>query len=204
MKKISFVALLVFSSSFVWAQGRANLGLKGGINIASTTNSEGDQSGSRVGFHAGLLGHIHLAPQWSLQPEIVYSSQGSKYTTDVTGVPVEHQLSLNYVNIPLLLQYNFDNGFRLQTGPQVGFLAGVTDKVQGNETGFFTSDDFKSTDISWSFGLGYLSYSGFGIDGRYNLGLSNINDFGTATVKNTVFQLGVFYLFNQNHKATSR
>src|SRR5687768_5771463 len=169
MKKISFMVLLLVSGSSLWAQSQANFGLKGGINIASTTNSEGDQSGSRVGFHAGLLGHIHLSPEFSLQPEIVYSSQGSKYTTDVTGTPVEHQLSLNYVNIPLLLQYNFENGFRLQTGPQVGFLASVTDKVQGAETGFFTSDDFKSTDFSWSFGLGYLSSSGFGIDGRYNL-----------------------------------
>lgn len=204
MKKISFLLLVVLSGSCLWAQKQASFGLKGGINIASTTNSQGDQSGSRVGFHAGLLGHIHLAPEWSLQPEIVYSSQGSKYTTEASGTPTEHQLALNYVNIPLLLQYNFDNGFRLQTGPQVGFLASVADKVQGTETGIFTSDDFKSTDFSWSFGLGYLSYSGFGIDGRYNLGVSNINDFGTATVKNRVFQVGVFYLFNQNHKATSR
>ena len=202
MKKISFLALSFLFGAVVLAQSTSNFGVKGGINIASTTNDEGDQSGSRFGFHAGLLAHIHLAPNWSLQPEVVYSSQGSKYTTPTLNV--EHQLSLNYINIPLQLQYNFNNGFRLQTGPQIGFLASVADKVDGTETGDFTSDDFKSTDFSWTFGLGYLGSSGFGIDGRYNLGISNINDFGTATVKNTVFQLGVFYLFNQDHKRRSR
>jgi hypothetical protein len=55
----------------------------------------------------------------ALQPEAVYSSQGAKYT--VNGA--EHTLSLNYINIPLQIQYMFDNGFRLQTGPQAGFLA---------------------------------------------------------------------------------
>lgn len=202
MKKISFLVFSLLCCFFAWAQSTSNFGIKGGINIASTTNDEGDQSGSRVGFHGGFLAHIHLAPNWSLQPEVVYSSQGSKYTTPTLNV--EHQLSLNYINIPLQLQYNFHNGFRLQSGPQIGFLASVIDKVDGAETGDITSDDFKSTDFSWTFGLGYLGSSGFGIDGRYNLGISDINDFGTAKVKNTVFQLGVFYLFHQDHKRRSR
>lgn len=200
MKKISLFVITALFSTVLFAQTNANIGLKGGINIASTTNSEGDQSGSKVGLNAGLLAHIHITPEWALQPEIVYSSQGAKYTIS-NG---EHQLNLNYINIPLQLQYNFDNGFRLQTGPQVGFLVGVNDKLNGNETGNFTSDDFKTTDFSWTFGLGYLTYSGFGLDGRYNLGLSNINDFGTAKVKNSVFQLGVFYLLNHSHKAHSK
>jgi hypothetical protein len=98
----------------------------------------------------------------------------------------------------------FDNGFRIQTGPQLGILASVNDKLNDVETGNFTSDDFKSIDFAWSAGLGYLTYSGFGIDARYNFGLSNINDFGTNNLKNNVFQVGLFYMLNNNHKAQSR
>jgi hypothetical protein len=83
-------------------------------------------------------------------------------------------------------------------------LAGVKDKRNGTETGIFTSDDFKTVDFSWSAGLGYLTYSGLGVDARYNFGLSNINDFGTATVHNNVFQVGLFYLLDHSHKAASR
>lgn len=199
MKRISLILIAFLCTATVFAQD-AKIGLKGGLNISTLSNSQGGERGSRLGFNGGLLAHIHLSPEWSLQPEVVYSSQGAKYTVN----DGEHNLALNYLNIPLLLQYNFDNGFRLQTGPQVGFLASVKDKRNGAETGFFTSDDFKTVDFSWSAGLGYLTYSGLGIDGRYNFGISNINDAGTAVVHNNVFQIGLFYLLNHNHKATSR
>src|SRR5678816_387438 len=114
------------------------------------------------------------------------SSQGAKYTITVNGVSDEHVLSLNYINLPVQLQYMFDNGFRLQTGPQVGFLAGVKDKIGDNETGYFTSQDFKTVDFSWSAGLGYLSTSGVGVDARYNFGISDINNVGSNVLHNNV------------------
>jgi hypothetical protein len=198
MKKISLALCALLLVCATWAQ-TANFGIKGGLNV-STLSDETDQLGSRLGFHAGLLAHIHFSPQIALQPEIVYSSQGAKYTV----TDGEHSLALNYVNLPVQFQYMFNNGFRLQTGPQVGFLAGVNDKVSGSETNNFTSDDFKTVDFSWSAGLGYLTQSGLGVDARYNFGLSNINDFGDAERRNNVFQVGLFYMFNNAHKATSR
>lgn len=98
----------------------------------------------------------------------------------------------------------FNNGFRLQTGPQVGFLTGVKDKNGSVETNNFTSDDFKSVDFAWTAGLGYLTQSGFGVDARYNFGLSNINDAGSTERRNNVFQAGLFYMFDHAHKAKSR
>jgi hypothetical protein len=76
--------------------------------------------------------------------------------------------------------------------------------VNGTDSQYFTSEDFKSTDVAWTFGLGYLTYSGLGIDGRYNLGLSNINKAGGNTLKNNVFQVGLFYMLDNSHKAQSR
>lgn len=202
MKKISLLAIGFMSlASTMQAQSSALFGLKGGVNFATLNSNQTTDFKSRTAFNVGALAHIHLNPSWAIQPEVVYSSQGTKYTSG----GAEHQLHLDYVNIPVLVQYMFDNGFRLQTGPQVGILTSVSDKLSGNETGIFKKDDFKSTDFSWSFGLGYLTYSGFGLDGRYNLGISNINNTtGGANIKNSVFQLGVFYLFNNNHKAQSR
>src|SRR5688572_32995374 len=94
MKKISlvFCALLCIGSAF--AQG-AKFGLKGGLNV-STLSDDNDELGSKLGFHAGALAHIHISPQFALQPEVVYSSQGAKYTV----TDGEHTLALNYINIP--------------------------------------------------------------------------------------------------------
>lgn len=196
MKKAGLFLCTVFFSSVLFGQTDAKFGVKGGLNIASTSNTIEGETGTRLAPNAGLLAHIHLSPAVSLQPELMYSGQGG----EVAGV----DLLLHYINVPVLVQYNFNNGFRLQTGPQVGFLVGVNDKIDGNETNIFTSDDFKSTDIAWSFGLGYLSKSGLGIDGRYNLGLTGINDGGGGKTTNRVIQLGLFYLFDHSHKVTSK
>jgi hypothetical protein len=199
MKKISLLMLALAVGATLFAQD-AKFGFKAGLNVANLHNSNGSEWGSKLGLHAGVLAHIHLNPSWAIQPEVVYSSQGAKYTVG----DGEHELSLNYINIPVQLQYMFSNGFRLQTGPQLGFLAGVKDKHNGTETGIFTTEDFKTVDFSWSVGLGYLTYSGFGVDGRYNFGISNVNNAGSNILHNNVFQLGVFYLLNHNHKAMSR
>ena len=197
MKKISLFFCALSLAAMTFAQ-QAAIGLKAGLNVANLSNSSGYDMGSKLGFNGGLLAHIHLAPTLALQPEAVYSSQGAKYTVDGT----EHELNLNYINIPVQLQYMFNNGFRLQTGPQVGFLAGVKDKVGGSETGYFTSQDFKTVDFSWSAGLGYLSASGLGVDGRYNFGISDVNNVGSNVLKNNVFQLGLFYMLNNARTST--
>ena len=199
MKKMPFLfAALLFSLS-LFAQEPPVFGLKGGLNVSSLTGNFNGKD-SRLGIHLGALGHIHLTDKLALQPEAVFSSQGVRYQAG----DGEHSLGLNYINVPLQLQYMFNNGFRLQTGPQLGLLVDVTDKRGNTETNFFSSDDFKTVDAAWSFGLGYLTYSGLGIDARYNLGLTNTVDEGIAERKNRVFQLGLFYMFDARHKSKSR
>ncbi len=198
MKKISlFFAAFVLTLA-VAAQDRTKLGFKAGLNIANLNIENGESTDSRMGFHAGALAHIHLTPGLSLQPEIVYSQQGMEH--EIGGST--NTWKLNYINVPVQLQYNFNNGFRLQTGPQLGFLL---DPVIENENGtrLDITDDLKKTDVSWTFGGGYLSHSGFGVDARYNYGLSNINE-GANNVSNRVFQVGVFYMLDNRHKAKSQ
>jgi hypothetical protein len=50
-------------------------------------------------------------------------------------------------------------------------------------------------------GISYLGFSGFGVDARYNIGLTNVLQASSPTAKNSVFQVGVFYLFDHQHKA---
>lgn len=165
-----------------------NLGLKGGLNVYNINNDNNSEYDSKVGFHAGLIGHIHLTRQFAVQPELVYSLQGAKYTNG----GVESKLNLGYINIPVLLQYMFDNGFRLQAGPQVGFMLNAKTEIDDVKTD--VKDAFKTVDLGLGFGAGYVTTSGFGIDARYNLGLSDITESDAVKSTNRGFQLGVFYL----------
>ena len=186
MKKISFFTLMVLAGFAVHAQ-TVNFGLKGGLNMATIDSKESSDIKNRLAYHAGLFANIPLNTQIAIQPEAVYSSQGAKYTEG----GVEHSLALNYVNIPVMVQAMVGKGFYAEVGPQLGILTGTADKVNDAETGFFSTDDFKKTDVALGVGLGYKGFSGFGIDARYNLGLTNINNIGTANIKNNVLQVGL-------------
>jgi hypothetical protein len=48
--------------------------------------------------------------------------------------------------------------------------------VKNDEESTDIKDDYKKVDFSWAFGASYVSNSGLGVDARYNLGISNIND----------------------------
>ncbi len=167
-----------------------NIGIKGGLNIYNTYNDNNAEADSKLGLHAGLLGHIHLSDEFALQPELVFSVQGSQFTVGGSDV----KLDLNYINVPLLLQYMFDNGFRIAAGPQLGLLLSAKSRVNSSETD--VKDSYEDTDIGIGLGMSYVNpSSGFGVDARYNHGMTNINATGPNNSFNRGFQVGVFYLF---------
>ncbi len=168
-----------------------DIGIKGGLNLYNIKNEGNTAYDTKAGVNIGLLGHIHFTKQFALQPELVYSTEGGKYT--VTGV--DTKVNLAYINVPVLFQYMFENGFRLEAGPQVGFLTSA--KSETNKTKTDIKDNIKPVDFSLGLGVSYLHpKSGFGVDARYNLGLSNINENSSTKSTNRGFQLGVFYLFD--------
>ncbi|OSZ79699.1 hypothetical protein CAP36_00065 [Chitinophagaceae bacterium IBVUCB2] len=191
MKK--HLVLIIFSALSIPAlhAQHTNFGIKAGYNSSSVQITNSNDYDSKSGLHVGGLAHIHINKHFAVQPELVYSCQG--------GESGNTKLKLNYLNVPVLLQYMVNDGFRLQTGPQVGFLVTAKQKIGNVEVDI--DDTYDAVDFSWSFGAGYLFTSGIGIDARYNLGLNNISDDETFEAKNRVFQVGLFYQFkNDNNK----
>ena len=188
MKKMFMIAVCIAASGFLFAQS-VQFGLKGGVNIASLNFENGRDFDSRASFNVGGLAHIHVSPHFAVQPEIYYSGQGGKDGSE--------KARLGYLNIPVLVQYMAGNGFRLQTGPQLGILLSAEDEVDGVSTD--EKDNLNTVDFAWSFGAGYkFPGCGLGVDARYNLGLTNIMDGGPDVVKNRVLSIGLFYQFMNN------
>jgi len=164
------------------------LGIKAGVNIANMHVENNTEYESRTGFYIGALAHIHIAEHFAVQPEVMYSAQGSELGT-IKG-------KYDYINVPVLLQYMTHNGFRLQTGPQVGFL--VSAKNKSGDLEVDVKDQLNTVDFAWSFGASYLSKVGLGLDARYNLGLTDIlDDDANPEAKHRVWQIGVFYQFQK-------
>ena len=191
MKHLMLIAAgLMVVTTLAAQRTTTEFGIKGGVNIANLKIDGLGDGDSRTGFHVGGLAHIHVTPKFAVQPEIMFSTQGRRET--IAGN--KYETNLSYINIPVLAQYMTGSGFRLQTGPQLGILVDAEAGLdEGPETD--VGDNYKTPDISWVFGVSYLTDSRIGFDARYNLGLSNINDAGTRDIKNRVWQFGVFYQF---------
>ncbi len=163
-------------------------GLKVGANGANIMSNQGDFD-PIFGINAGLMAHLHLTKHFALQPELVYSGQGGMY--NILGK--DYKINLQYLNIPILFQLMFGSGLRIEAGPQIGFM--LKAKVaQSSDDAITVDDSFKSTDVGLAFGISKLYSSGFGLDVRYNLGLTDISN-SSADMKNGVVQAGIFYLF---------
>lgn len=194
MKKTIFFIAALFLMISAKSQG-VHFGVKAGLNASSLNSSPSDKDmQSKIGFNAGLLAHIHSGNQfWAFQPELYYSDEGAKSKENS-----DNKLNLGYLNVPVLIQYMFDNGFRLEAGPQVGFLMSGKSKIGDNSTD--VKDNLNGAVFSIPVGVGYLTSTGLGFDARYNFGVSNIYKESTTKVHSNVFQFDVFYQFSHTKK----
>jgi hypothetical protein len=188
MKKI--LLMIIATVSILSASAQIQFGVKANYNLTTLSTSYSSELKSKSGFSGGVLALVPLFNTFYLQPEIVYSGQGTSFT--YSGVNAT--LNYNYLNVPVLFKFQHASGFFAETGPQVGFLLSANLKANGMTTD--AKDDTQSVDFSWAFGIGYkIPDVNLGIDVRYNLGLTNTaKDSGSDTEKNSVFQFGLFYL----------
>jgi hypothetical protein len=207
MKKIILSSLLVLAFGFTYAQ-KAEFGIKGGVN---SSNFSGDTEGidfkPSVGFNVGAFAAIKLSEKITLQPEILFSTQGAKaenVTADVNGVnyTADIEFNLSYINVPVMFKYYVADKFNLEAGPQIGFLtsAETSTKVDGfNQTVDQDAKDyFESVDFGFNLGAGYDFTNKISAGIRYNIGLSNVwktQPGDNSESQNSVLSLSVGYKF---------
>jgi hypothetical protein len=191
MKKMLLV--IIATGSMVFANAQIQFGVKAGYNLASLTQSGSNQTSglsSKSDFHAGILASLPLLKSVNIQGEALYSGQGASFSEGNATAKINY----SYLNVPVLLKYHHESGLFAETGPQFGFLLSAKASADGQMEDLKSST--QSFDFSWALGVGYqIPVINLGIDARYNLGFTNIAKNSTdGTIKNSVFQLGVFYM----------
>ncbi len=182
------------ASNKVNAQAQVALGLKGGLNFAKV-DIENVSTDNRTGFHGGAFLLMKFS-KIGLQPEIVFSKQGSSFKFNSQDL----ESNYDYINIPIILKLYTVAGINIQIGPQFGFVANAEQDVLDISTNTVTKQDVKNqikgSDISAALGIGWDIPFGLTLDARYNLGLSKINDSsGSPESKNQVIQVSLGYKF---------
>ncbi|MEW4922220.1 outer membrane beta-barrel protein [Algibacter sp. 2305UL17-15] len=199
MKKIPVLLIAFLFFNLINAQVEIKPGLKGGLNIANLTNMDniGGNSKSITSFHIGGTLSFKFADFYTLQPEILYSKQGSDFSVSGTNNG-QFQIELNYLSIPVNNKfYAGDNGLNFQVAPIIDILLSHKNV-----------NDPQAVDIAVAFAIGYDIASGVYVSVAYKQGITDLfgrnvntgNGYQTTDVGdlilNKVIQLSVGYQFD--------
>lgn len=201
MKKYLIIAILSVLSIAVNAQSRACQEAKtfsvkpfAGLSIG-TFNGTNCES-VRNALVAGAEGQYMLNNCVGLSLGVAYSQQGAKYRESdykMTG-------KLDYINVPMLVNFYLFKGFAVKTGLQPGFNIKKSLTVTSSEGKEITTidDNVRPFDISIPMGVSYeIAHVVF--DLRFNVGLIGIfkdyHEWGDENYLNEDIQLTVGYRF---------
>ena len=202
-----FLLAAVFTASY--AQAQLTFGARAGFSL--TNLSVKDDDGDKLekdekprflpGFQIGVVADYALSDVLSLQPGIIFATQGAKvgWNDDNDSKIV---MSFNYIQVPINLQYKHDLGgmnLLLQAGPYLGYGLSGKMKFWDNEGKRISEEDLKKmgpyVDEDWykikfgsdkekhgakslDFGIGLgvgLQFGNLQAGVGYNLGLMNIS-----------------------------
>lgn len=186
---ILFLTVAGFSAS---AQG-IKIGPKLGANMGKIDGAGFDEKYS-LGYHVGGFVQINLSKKWGIQPEVLWNQIS---TDTVSGFKALYQnlgnqadnfndLKLNYLSIPILLNYSPAKVITFQAGPQFGILIDKSSTALQNG-----SNAFKNGDLSLLGGV-QLNLLKLRVYGRYMIGLNDISDVSNSTKwRNQGLQVGL-------------
>lgn len=196
MKKTYYLIIVIFCSiTFTSAQVTFKPGFRGGVNISHF--SKGDDAyyndaysnyrdfGSKTNFYIGFFGDLKLSKFYSLQPEINYSRQGSKFEYYDGGLMRNRteNLEVSYLTAGIANKFTFKK-INVHVGPTIEFV------VDQN----FDTD--ASVDLAFFLGLGYDITPNFGVEARIKKGIVPVLDYSDGNHTNVVFSVGGFYKFD--------
>ena len=186
-KLLTFTFLTLGLTSISVQAQTLHYGIKAGYNAAKI-GGDVEHAKTLDAFHVGLLAEIELTDKFSIQPEVLYSAQGTKYNSS-------RKSQIDYVNVPILAKYYLIDGLSIEAGPQIGFLTKSEDKLRGTTVDY--KEITKDIDFSLPVGLAYRCSINIFASVRYNFGLSNFNDQSGSHYKmnHQVFQASLGYRF---------
>lgn len=191
---VTALAFLMTATAFAQDNG-ISFGARAGINFQNLTGkySNGDKYSNKLipGFNIGANVEIPVAPDFYLQPGLLFTTKGAKWkSTDV-------KTTLSYLEIPINLLYKpvlGDGRLLLGFGPYVAFGVGSSNIDFGS-----SPSQIKRFDAGANLLAGYELSSRLSFQLNAGLGLVNLanREQGDtkSSIKNTGFGISAGYRF---------
>ena len=205
MKKISLIKLLRLATIFILSvnsvqaqhkstKDESNFGFRAGVVLSDQHFSDGTlihDTESKFGADLALLCTLPIGSGLiALQPELHWIQKGSTFRA-INGVYFTN--TVNYIELPVLLRFNFGSSLKLFAfgGPSAGYLIGVS-----SEDDIVSKNEYEDFEFSLHVGAG-IGLGSFEIDLRYMTGLSDVSsDEGSINdIKNSALGAGITLKF---------
>ncbi|MEP3208367.1 MAG: porin family protein [Maribacter sp.] len=205
--------LFVLSPMSVGAQ-EPRLGVKGGLTYATIAGDLTEGINPRLSGHLGVFVNFEFSDKFAIQPELLYSSQGFRFNTDLVFIQTANPqinepdfttaVQFNYVSIPLIAQFELSDRIAIEFGPQFAFLLNQVTKIKDFD-GLDTQNLNERESVSGNFQLDYGAAVGilvhindrFSVSPRFYLGLRNRLNGAIGNIQNynAALQLSANYSF---------
>ncbi len=178
MKKVIFLFVFILLSSYSIHSQVVKFGFKAGANFSDL---KGDlETKTQLGYHFGVISEIKLLQNLTLQPELLYSTQGA----DVNSTIIKN-INYSYVTVPVLAKlYVITDRLSLDVGPQFSFL------IDDNLKNTFETNSFDFAAIG---GIGLNFTKHVFAQARYVVGLTDTTK--DAEIRNKVIQVSLGFTF---------
>ncbi|MEG1556327.1 MAG: porin family protein [Bacteroidales bacterium] len=173
IKRLLFTFSLCFIIGTLFSQ-RSSSGsnFKGGVRAGFTSSQiSGDDLAGFHKFGAYAGGYVNFPitenMKWKIQPEINFIMKGSHtYETKDYVAPNIYALNLWYMEVPVLIKWDFFKGFGLEFGPTFNVLIYQAEK---DANGIMMSrQPFRWYELSVVIGINYLIKEHYGINLRWS------------------------------------
>jgi hypothetical protein len=171
--KLAIMAIALLTMQAASAQFR--LGAKVGANLVKV-DGKSFKDEFRYGYHLGGFAEIVITPKLSIQPEVLFNQYSTTLDSNFKSIyenvinSNQSHVKLNYLSIPILLNYKLIGPVYLQAGPAFSILMDQNRSILQNG-----GDAFKKGDFSM-IGGAQVRIAKLYLSGRYVVGLANIND----------------------------
>jgi hypothetical protein len=213
------VIILLFGDKV--ASEKLYLSVDGAMNLSNLPGIDGSSVG--IGINYGLGVHIKLNDHWYFKPEFKpLSRKGAIKIEPLTPVSDDFtvdktKLKINYIDFPLLFQYNINNKLWVAAGPQISFLTDANQYLFGTVPGNYETtvkvnakSFFNKTNLSIPVEAGYClklatkkSTSSIKVNvfARYEYDFLEIfKDPSVGSTKISLFQVGLSLPFIKEKK----
>lgn len=186
--KLSSLILFIFLAQVSMAQ--FSIGIKGGANIIKV-DGRSFKDEFKYGYHLGGFANIGIGGRFSIQPEVLFNQYQTRTDSSFSAIyenafSGSNNIKLNYLSIPLVLNYKLGSLLSLQAGPMFSVLMDQNKNLLENGQEAFKKGEFSML------GGAQISLGKIKATGRYVVGLNNINDIDNKDKwKNQGFQISL-------------